>query len=403
MNFVRFKFYNFIFLIVLIVLVSFSAGYFFSQPNADFTSIFTKEKKLDKENFNLNLFWETLGEIQERYIGRDKLDNQKLIEGAARGMANSLNDPYTVFLDSEELKKFNEGIDGIFEGIGTEIGIKNNIITVIAPLEDSPAQKAGIKSGDKILKINETVTVDMTVEQAVEKIRGPKGTTVSLLINREGFGEAKEIKITREVINVPSVKWTMKKDSIAYVQLFRFGPKTETISELNRVAREIINSGAKKIVLDLRNNPGGFLETSVEAASIFMPSGKLVVTEDYGNGKKEEYKTSGKPLFEDYPLVILVNQGSASAAEILAGALRDQKQTLLIGEKTFGKGSVQELESLKQGGALKITVAKWLTPSGKSINDEGLKPDVEVKSVEEPEDSEKDAQLDKAIEIIKGM
>lgn len=403
MNFVRFKFYNFIFLIVLIALVSFSAGYFFSQPNADFTSIFTKEKKLDKENFNLNLFWETLGEIQERYIGRDKLDNQKLIEGAARGIVNSLNDPYTVFLDSEELKKFNEGIDGIFEGIGAEIGIKNNIITVIAPLEDSPAQKAGIKSGDKILKINEAVTVDMTVEQAVEKIRGPKGTTVSLLINREGFGEAKEIKITREVINVSSVKWTMKEDNIAYIQLFRFGLETETISELNRIAREIINSGAKKIVLDLRNNPGGFLETSVGAASVFIPSGKLVVAEDYGNGKKEEYKTSGKPLLENYPLVVLVNQGSASAAEILAGALRDQKQTLLIGEKTFGKGSVQELESLKQGGAIKITVAKWLTPSGKSINDEGLKPDIEVKLVEGPEDSEKDIQLDKAFEIIKGM
>lgn len=398
MRFIRFKAYNFVLVSLIIATVSFGAGYVFSNPIMDWGDIFNKGQGTTAENFDLNLFWEALDRIEEKYINRNNLNYQKLVEGAVSGMVNSLDDPYTVFLNESDLQDFREGIDGIFEGIGAEIGVKNRIITIISPLEDSPAQKSGLKAGDKVLKINDAVTTEMTVEEAVKQIRGPKDTVVTLLISREGWSEAKAIEIRRGVINVPSVKWAMKEDDIAHVQLFRFGP--ETGSDFRRIATEITNSKAKKIILDLRNNPGGFLETSVEIASVFLPEGKLVVTEDYGNDKKDEYKTSGKPLLENYPLVILMNQGSASAAEILAGALKDQKNIQLIGETTFGKGSVQELESLRSGGAVKITVARWLTPSGKTINDAGIKPDVEVKTTDEPE---KDPQLDKAIEVTKGL
>lgn len=404
MRFVRFKSHNFILIIIFVAIVGFSGGYLFSEPVTSFRDLFSQPIKVDEKNINLNLFWEAFGVIQEKYIGRGNINYENVVERAVSGMVNSLGDPYTVFLDKEELDKFKEGIDGVFEGVGAEIGVKNNVITVIAPLEDSPAQRAGLRAGDKILKIDDIVTIDMTVEQAVERIRGPKGTTVALLISREGLDETRQINIKREVINVPSIKWELRDDRIAYIQLFRFGP--DTGSEFKDIARQIVNSKADRIILDLRNNPGGFLETSVEVAGLFIPTGEIVVVEDYGDGKKDDYKTSGKPLLENYPMVVLVNQGSASASEILAGALRDQKNVKLIGEKTFGKGSVQELDTLKQGGAIKITVAKWLTPSGKSISDEGLKPDIEVKALEESENAqdslEKDVQLDKAMEIVKG-
>lgn len=427
MQFIRFKFYNFIAIIIFVALISFSSGYFFAEPTNGFrfNDLLKTQpsSKVEHSDVDLSLFWAALDKIKEKYINRNDINYESLVNGAVSGMVNSLEDPYTVFFSPEELKKFEEGIDGVFEGIGAEIGIKNNVITIIAPLENSPAQRAGLKAGDKILKIGDSVTVDMTIEQAVEKIRGPKGTSVSLLISREGWEQAKEMNIQREVINVPSFKWSIRDEKIAYIQLFRFGP--ETGSELRSMAQEIVNSKVDRIVLDLRNNPGGFLETSVEISSLFLPENTLVVSEDYGNGKKDEYKTIGKPILAKYPIVVLVNQGSASASEILAGALRDQEKVTLIGEKTFGKGSVQVLETLKtcngnsasssesvmkkilsskcDVAGLKITIAKWLTPSGKSINDEGLKPDIEVKIIEEPENSEKDIQLDKALEVVKGL
>lgn len=427
MEFIRFKFYNFITIIIFVALLSFSSGYFVAEPTNSFrfNDLLKTQQSSNVENSDVDfsLFWAALDKIKEKYINRNDINYDDLVNGAVSGMVNSLGDPYTVFLNPDELKQFEEGIDGLFEGIGAEIGMKNNVIIIIAPLENSPAQRAGLKAGDKILKIGDSATIDMTIEQAVEKIRGPKATTVSLLVSREGWEQAKQIDIQREVINVPSFKWTLKDEKIAYIQLFRFGP--ETGNELRSVAQEIANSKAERIILDVRNNPGGFLETSVEISGLFLPENTLVVSEDYGNGKKDEYKTTGKAILGNYPVVVLVNQGSASASEILAGALRDQKKAKLVGEKTFGKGSVQVLETLKtcNGNStnssksvvkkilsskcdiagIKITIAKWLTPSGKSINDEGLKPDIEVKSIEESEDSEKDAQLDKALEVVKDL
>lgn len=400
MKFFRFKYYNFIFLALIIAILSFSGGYFTAQYKGDFVNqkIFNLDKGAS-ENVDFSLFWDALEKIENKYIGRDDIDYQKILDGAISGMVNSLGDPYTTFLSEEDFESFKESIDGTFEGVGIEIGIKNDILTVISPLEDSPAKRAGLMAGDKILKIDDTVTLDITIDKAVEKIRGQKGTIISLLISREGLDEAKKIEIERDVINVPSIKWSAKENNIAYIQLFRFG--ADTALNFRAVAKEINSSGnIEKIVLDLRNNPGGFLESSVEIASLFLPEDKLVVVEDYGNGQKDEYKTSGKPLLEGYPLVILVNEGTASASEILAGALNDQKQIQLIGETTFGKGSVQELDTLKKGSALKITVARWLTPSGKSINDEGLKPNIEVKNSLEDFENEKDPQIDKAIEFI---
>lgn len=403
MDFLRVRYKNFILVILLAAVISFSGGYLLAQYKGDFiTSKISNRQTTFEKEANFKLFWDTLDTIEEKYLNRGGIDYDKLLYGAISGMVGSLEDPYTVFLSPDDLKDFKESIDGTFEGIGAEIGIKNEVLTVISPLENSPAQKSGLRPGDKILKINEELTIDMTVEKAVDKIRGPKGTVVSLLISREGLVEPKQIQIERNIINVPSIKWSAKDENIAYIQLFRFGP--DTAGEFTEIAKEINNNQKiKKIILDVRNNPGGFLESSVQISNLFLPDGKLVVTEDYGDGKKDEFKTSGKPLLDNYPMVVLMNKGTASAAEILAGALRDQKGVNLIGETTFGKGSVQELETLKGGNtALKITVARWLTPSGKSINEEGLKPDIEQVMSQEDYDQNKDPQLDKAIEIIKG-
>jgi len=288
--------------------------------------------------------------------------------------------------------------------VGMEIGIKKGQLQVIAPLEGTPAQKAGLRSGDKILKINDTETSDLTIDEAVDLIRGPKGTEVTLTIFREEWKKTKEIKLMRDVIEVPSLKREIKEidgQKIAYIQLYQFSENASF--DFRKAAIEILTSPAQKIILDLRNNPGGYLEVAQDITGWFLEKGKIVVIEDFGQGNEQEYKAQGPGTFSDYKVVILINQGSASASEILAGALRDNRGILLIGEKSFGKGSVQELEKLKEGSSLKITVAKWLTPKGQLITDVGLEPDIKVEMTEEDYEQDRDPQLDKAIEIIKGL
>jgi len=379
--------------LVIFILAGFGFGFYFGKSQC---------KVCPPEEVDFSLFWEAYHKLQEKFVDKEKFDVQKMIYGAIEGMVKSLEDPYTIFLPPEETKRFIEDVKGIFEGVGMEIGIRKGQLQVIAPLEGTPAQRAGLRAGDKILEIDGKPTVDMTIEEAVNLIRGPRGSEVTLTIFREEWEKTKEIKIIREVIEIPSLKWEMKDNDIAYIKIYQFSEKASF--DFRVTAIEILESPAKKIILDLRNNPGGYLEIAQDISSWFLEKGDVVVIEDFG-GKREQkiYKAQGPSRFLDYPIVILINAGSASGSEILAGALRDNRGILIIGEKSFGKGSVQELEKLKEGSSLKITVAKWLTPKGELITDKGLEPDIKVEMTDEDYQEERDPQLDKAIEIIKGL
>jgi len=391
-----------VYFIVVALLISFGAGIFVGRSTTAPKIIFgiSNPEEGKPTNVDFSLFWRAWAEIQEKFVDKGKLDNQKMLFGAISGMVKSLGDPYTVFMSPEERKRFQEDVEGSFEGVGMEIGEKKGELTVIAPLEGTPAQRAGLRAGDKILKINDTLTADLTIDEAVNLIRGPRGTEVTLTVSRKDWDIPKEIKVTRDVIQVPSTKWEIKEGNIAYIKLYQFSEKAA--DDFRNATFEISNSPAKKIILDLRNNSGGYLEVSQYIASLFLNKGQVVVIEDFGGKKeKEEYKSDINGPLKDYPIVVLINQGTASAAEILAGALRDNQGVKLIGEKSFGKGSVQELEELPGGSSLKITIARWLTPKGNLITDVGLEPDIKVELTDKDYEEGKDPQLDKAIEIVK--
>lgn len=395
----------FLFVSLVLIAVIFSGGYFFGQSSVKPEIIFAVQNPElgQPAGVDFSIFWDAWSKLQTKFVNNSKMDFQKMIFGAVSGMVKSLDDPYTVFFPPVENKKFQDDIKGSFEGVGMEVGIKKNQLQVVAPLDGTPAQKAGLRAGDKILSINGTSTSDMSLEEAVNSIRGPKGTEVILTIMRQGWDKSKEIKITRDIIQVPSLKLEFKDDGkVAYIKLSQFSAKAG--NEFAQAAMQILNSQAERIILDLRNNPGGYLEISQDIAGWFLSPGQIVAIEDFA-GKQEQkiYKAQGNYWLEKYPLVILINQGSASASEILAGALRDNRGVKLIGEKSFGKGSVQELEDLKSGSSLKITVAHWLTPKGQLISEVGLEPDIKVEITEKDYENEKDPQMDKALEIIRKM
>jgi|TARA_Y100000031_G_scaffold156411_1_gene210853 carboxyl-terminal processing protease len=387
---------------VILLSVVFYFGFFtarVTQPSVNEVEGLVNKQAGRPTDVDFSLFWDAWQVVEKKYVDRDKLDTQAMIYGAIGGLVKSLGDPHSVFMEPQESKKFLDDIGGSFEGIGAEIGIRKGILTVITPLEDNPAQKAGLKAGDKILKVDDTITADLTIDEAVSLIRGTKGTEVTLFIARDKTDETMEIKIIRGTIQIPVIRWEMKDGDIAYIQFYHF---TETSAgEFQRTIEQAIEANAQGIILDVRNNPGGYLEVAVDIASWFLPKGELVVAEDFGNGDRNEFRSKGYQLLEDMPVVVLVNQGSASASEILAGALRDIKGTKIVGQKSFGKGSVQQLEKLKGGSSLKITVAKWLTPLGISINDEGITPDIEIEITLEDIEEMRDPQLEKALEIIK--
>ncbi len=329
--------------------------------------------------------------------------SQERVWGMISGLAASLGDPYTFFLPPVENEQFNSDMSGSFEGVGMEIAVKNKVLTVVSPLKGTPAERAGIKSGDLILKIDGTSTDGMDVGAAVRKIRGPKGTTVTFTMLREGWNGSKEIKVVRDVINVPVVTTTARPDGVYVIALATF---TSNSPDLFRGAlRQFVESGDTKLVLDLRGNPGGYLGAAVDMGSWFLPLGKIIVTEDYaGHAPNIIHRSLGYNIFNNnLKMVILVDHGSASAAEILAGALHDQGVAKLVGTNTFGKGSVQELVEITPDTALKITVARWLGPTGIHIPQEGIAPDVEVKVTDEDVKAGKDPQMEKAVEMLKAM
>lgn len=388
-----------LYLVILGIVASFGAGLVVGGETVRKNYLASEEQQKYRENTNLDIVFEAWKKLNEKFVG-SLPDNKAMVYGMAKGLTNSLGDPYTVFFEPEKSKQFKEDLKGSFSGIGAEIGMKQNILTVIAPIKDTPAEKAGIKAGDKIFKIDDKDTSGLAVDEAVALIRGEKGTKVKLLLASEEDVQPREVEIVRDIINVKSVDWELKEDNIAYIRLSGF--TEDSVKEFSDVTGKVKESSAKKIVLDLRGNPGGYLDAAVDIAAFFLPKDTLVVREDFG-GKRSanEYKTQYKPVLGDYPLVILIDKGSASASEILAGAISEQRGNKLIGEQTFGKGSVQEFLSLSDGSTIKITVAEWLTPQGKSINKEGISPDTEVKITADDIKEKRDPQLDKALEIIK--
>ncbi len=384
-----------LFLLVVVIFASFGTGVWFGKLQVICDVCIP-------ENINFSLFWEAYNRLQEKFVNNDKIDTQDIIYGAISGMVESLDDPYTVFFPPQETKRFVEDVKGVFEGVGMEIDVIKGQLQVIAPLQDTPAFKAGLLAGDKILKVDDTSTIDITIYEAVKLIRGPRGTEVVLTIFRDDWNESKEIPITRGVIEVPSLRWELlENDSIVHLKLYQFSGKAGF--DFRKAVFEILDTSAKKIIIDLRNNPGGYLEIAQNIAGWFLENGELVVVEEFADGTTVEYRADGNPALLDYKVVVLINKGSASGSEILAGALRDNRDILLIGEKSFGKGSVQELVELRGGSSLKITIAKWLTPDGHLITDIGLEPDIEVELTVDDYKQGKDPQLNKAIEVIKSL
>ncbi|MEK7635754.1 MAG: S41 family peptidase [Patescibacteria group bacterium] len=357
------------------------------------------------EEVNFDVFWEAWQVLKDKYVGADKLKAQDLVYGAVSGLVDSLNDPHSVFMPPTDAKKFSEDISGEFSGVGMEIGIRNNQLVVISPLKGTPAEKAGILAGDKILEVNSTSTEGLSVDEAVKLIRGPKGTKVILTIMRDSFEKPKEIEVIRDVIQVPTLDFEMlalreaKGKDIAYFHLYNFYENAPSLFYQSAIKAAL--SSPKGIIFDLRNNPGGYLEASVNIAGWFLNRGDLVVSEEFASGQKQEFKAYGSGFFRNTPMVVLINEGSASASEILAGALKDNKKVKLIGKKSFGKGTVQELASLRDGSQIKITTAHWLMPKGQLIEKNGITPDYEVEITEEDLKNKKDPQLEKAIEILK--
>ena len=348
------------------------------------------------------LFWKVWGLLKDKYVDGGKLDANELFYGAIDGMLAATGDPYTTFFDPKEQKEFQEEISGVFEGIGAEMGIKDKVLTIIAPLEGMPAEKAGLMAGDKILKIDDQSTTLLSLEEAVSKIRGTKGTEVTLTLFRDGDEESHDITVKRDTILVKSVRFEMKEDTIAFIRVSRFGDDTER--DWKTAVRQALDQKATGLIIDMRNNPGGFLETSIEMASLMLPKGNVVVMEEDGSGKRKEMKARGGDVLSQIPTVVLINEGSASASEILAGALRDNRDNVtIVGKKSFGKGSVQELISVSKDTSVKITVARWLTPAGNQINTVGITPDIEVDITRDDLDNKRDPQLDKALEILKGQ
>lgn len=351
-------------------------------------------------------FWLAWRKIDENFISTasssDNIDGKHRLYGAIAGMVGAMGDPYTVYFPPVESKAFGEQISGQIEGIGMEIDIRDGVLTVVSPIKNSPAYKAGIKAGDKILKVDDKITEKMTTEEAVKLIRGKKGTTVRLTLYREGIKDSFEISVVRDFINLPTVD-TEIKDGVFIIRLYSFSQISPGL--FRDAVREFYMSGKNKLIIDLRGNPGGYLEAANNMASWFLPVGEVVVREVFKDEKQNQtFRSVGYNIFDStLKMAILIDAGSASASEILAGALHDHGRAILVGTKSFGKGSVQELYDITDNPktSLKVTIAKWLTPNGISISYQGLTPDIEIKLDEEAYKKDKtDNQLNKAIEIL---
>ncbi len=407
-NFFKYRVYLVACLVVLGA--AFFSGYYFGSQRvseSDRVAEIINKTASSTDPIDFDSFWKAWKVIDEKYVPTNstttvKVDEQTRIYGAIDGMVKSLGDPYTTFFPPAESKAFSDEISGQIEGVGMEVDMKDGTLTVVAPIKGTPAYSAGVKPGDKIIKINDKLTsgISSTLE-AVNLIRGKKGTTVRVTISRIGVKNPFELSIVRDIINVPTVD-TEIKDDVFIIRLYSFSAVSPDL--FRNALREFVESGKYKLIVDLRGNPGGYLEASIDMASWFLPVGKVVVREDFRDEKDAQvYRSKGYNIFTDkLRLAILIDGGSASASEILAGALHDAGVATLVGTQSFGKGSVQELVDITTNPktSLKVTIARWLTPNGVSISHQGLTPDVVVKFDEKEMKSGKDTQLLKAIEIL---
>ncbi len=405
-------------------MISLLVGYYFGVNKINFDwkrykpqiSVASKKPPQAVTNVDFEQFWTVWQKLESSYYDKSKLDPQKMLNGAIAGMVQSVDDPFTVYLPPVQNDNFKQGMAGQFQGIGAELGMKDQRIVVVSPINGSPSEKAGLRAGDFIVAVDKKTTSNMTLSQAVEKIRGEKGTTVTLTVVHKDEEKTTDIKIVRDVITVKSVQSWVKniKDidrveldkkydnsRVAYISLSQFGDNTNTewLSAVNDLNLKIRAGEVKGVILDLRNNPGGYLTDAAFIASEFVKEGSPVVSEEEASGKTT-LKANRRGFFTETPVVILINKGSASASEIVAGALRDNERATLVGETSFGKGTIQQAEDLGGGAGIHITIAKWLTPNGTWVNGEGLKPDVEVKL--DPKNPDRDTQLEKAVlELLK--
>ncbi len=411
----------------LLTVIAFALGYMIGVNKIEVdwknyrptVSVVNKEPPNPDQKLDLGPMWIVMEKLQTQYYDKTKIDSQKMLNGAITGLVSSLDDPYTVYLPPVQNTQFKQTLAGQFEGIGAELGMKDKQIIVVAPLEGSPAQKAGIRAGDAIVKVDDAPTFGWTLNQAIEKIRGPKGTKVTLSVLHKNEQSLKDIAVARDTISVKSVfLWTKKiqnideinqkafpkeqlQNEVAYIRLSQFGDSTneEWLSLINKLSLEVQrNKNIKGLVLDLRNNPGGYLTDATFISSEFLPIGKTVVTQDDGNGNTLDLKVEKKGVLLNLPMVILVNKGSASASEILSGAMRDYDRALIVGETSFGKGTIQTAEDLGGGAGIHITIAKWLTPKGTWVHQKGIEPDIVVEP--DAKNLARDAQLEKAIETL---
>jgi carboxyl-terminal processing protease len=413
--------------IIIFIMIAALLGYYFGinkvavdwknyQPKIAVTS---KEPPSGVSNIDMTMFWNVLERIQTDYYDKSAIDPQKMVNGAIAGMVGSLDDPYTMYLPPVQNDNFKQQLSGEFSGIGAELGMKGNQIVIVAPLDGSPAQKAGIRAGDAILKVNDDDTANWSLNQAVDKIRGPKGTQVTLTIMHKSDSKPQVLKITRDTITVksvtswvksvkdiPNIKMTddLKQNEntkVAYIRLSQFGDNTnkEWLSMANALHMQMQkDSSIKGVILDLRNNPGGYLTDAVFIASEFLKVGTPVVIQDDGHNQQTKLVVQRSGLMLDTPLIILINKGSASASEIVSGAMQDYNRAQLVGEQSFGKGTIQSAEDLGGGAGLHVTIAKWLTPNGTWVHKKGLTPD--VKASLDPKDPTHDTQLEKAVEVL---
>ncbi len=387
------KFLN-TFVTVLLLGISFVAGgVFFSEYTDSFISsgdLFSQETAVE-----VDALQEIYEFLEASYYDASKFEDTSVFElGAMKGLVDALDDPYTVYYTAEEFSKFRSDLEGEFEGIGAQIGIREQQLMVVTPLEGTPAKEAGLEPEDRILSIDETSTRGMTVEEAVAIIRGERGTEVTLLIEKPATGEVQEVIIVRDVISIPNVRARVE-DEIGILAWGQF--QSDTAQEVASELQEFQNQGINNVILDLRFNGGGFLNTAIDIVDLFVEAGEVVVSEQGRDGLESESKTKKEARFGDMNLVVLINRGSASAAEITAGALSDLKNVQLVGEKTFGKGVVQRMHNLGVEGTIKYTAAEWLTPSGDKIHEVGISPDIEVLSDSSTEGEEvEDIQLERA-------
>ncbi len=400
-----------VFLVFILLVASFGAGLFLGKVwqiqdlvtddkgAVEIVKVMNLYSKSRSPEVKFDQFWDVWNKIEAKYVDQP-VDDVKLFYGAIEGAVAGLGDPYTVYFPPKKAEEFVKDLAGEFDGIGAEIGLKGDILTVIAPLPGSPAEKAGLKPGDKIYKIDDDETYGLSVDEAVMKIRGKKGTSVRLTISHNGIEKVEEVTIIRDTIVVPTVVWEKKDNQIAYLRVSYFNE--DTWSEFDKMTKEIKAWSPKGIVLDMRSNPGGYLDTSIAVASEWIKKG-VVVKEKFSDSKENSYDTIGAHRFAGLPTIVLIDEGTASGSEIVAGALQDYGLATLVGKKSYGKGSVQDFEVLPDGSAIKITVARWYTPKDRQIDKSGIEPDVKIEEmfVKQKDETYKDVGLEKALELLK--